>query len=75
MNKSIISNNNTILPLLGVAITLYSVMITPKLHLKNFEILDNNLFKLFLVGIVFYLSTKNTKYGIILSIGISYVFS
>ena len=72
-NKSIsnsIINNDMILPLLGVAITLYSVMIVPKINLKNFEILDNMLFKLFLVIIVYYLSTKNKTYGIILSIGI-----
>ena len=36
-NKSIsnsIINNDMILPLLGVAITLYSVMIVPKINLK-----------------------------------------
>ncbi len=65
-----ILNNEMLLPLLGVAITLYSVMIVPKLNIKNFELLDNMGVKLALVALVYYLSTINKMYGVILAVGI-----
>jgi hypothetical protein len=63
-------NNEMLLPLLGVAITLYSVMVVPKLNIKNFELLDNMGVKLALVALVYYLSTINKMYGVILAVGI-----
>jgi hypothetical protein len=63
-------NNKMLLPLVSVAITLYSVMIVPKLNMPNYQLLDNMLFKLALVALVYYVSTINKTYGIVLSIGI-----
>jgi hypothetical protein len=63
-------NNEMLLPLLGVAITLYSVMVVPKLNIKNLELLDNMGVKLALVALVYYLSTINKMYGVILAVGI-----
>ena len=63
-------NNNMLLPLFAVIVTLYSVMIVPKLNLKNLDLLNNMSVKLLLVIGVYYLSTKNKMYGVILSVAI-----
>jgi len=63
-------NNDTLLPLLAVSITLYSVMITPKLHSDNLDIFNNIFFKLGLVVMVYYVTTNNKLIGLILTIGI-----
>lgn len=59
-----------LLPLLAVSITLYSVMVTPKLHSDNLEIFNNIFFKLALVIIIYYITKHNKLVGLILSIGI-----
>ena len=63
-------NNDTLLPLLAVSITLYSVMITPKLHSENLDIFNNIFFKLGLVVMVYYITKNNKLMGLILTIGI-----
>lgn len=59
-----------LLPLFAVSITLYSVMVTPKLHSDNLEIFNNIFFKLALVIIIYYITTHNKLVGLALSIGI-----
>ena len=59
-----------LLPLLAVSITLYSVMVTPKLHSDNLEIFNNIFFKLALVILIYYITKHNKLVGLILSIGI-----
>lgn len=65
-----IYNNEFILPILAVVITLYSVMITPKIHSPNLKIYNNMLFKLLLIGFIYFITTKNKMLGIILTISI-----